>query len=166
MMNDQRSKVESSHQWQWGHWDSSFVLPPDWVLNFDFHWIWFWFDRSHRDSSFMLFSLIGSGGATVSGSRGSQGGTAQLGPQPHILARHHSHHHQPRTSPRYHHHHQNNQAKAGKWPARPSGPLTSCLRRSARKWEVMIFCDKQTPAIIIIITTSCYNHHHHHHQVL
>ena len=28
----------------------------------------------------MLFSLIGSGRDTVSGSRGSQGGTAQLGP--------------------------------------------------------------------------------------
>ena len=77
-----------------------------WILiDFDFHWIWYWFDRSDRDSSFMLFSLIGSGRDTVSGSRGSQGGTAQLGPQPHILARHHSHHHQPRTSARYHHHH-------------------------------------------------------------
>ena len=122
MMNDQRSKVESSHQWQWGHWDSSFVLPPDWVLNFDFHWIWFWFDRSHRDSSFMLFSLIGSGGATVSGSRGSQGGTAQLGPQPHILARHH----QP-LARNHHHHHQYNHC-LGK----------TCRAKVAFKWNLPI----------------------------
>ena len=39
---------------------------------------------------------------------------------------------------------------AGLWPARPSGRLTSRLRRSAWKWEVIIFCDRQTHKHCII----------------
>ena len=54
----------------------------------------------------------------------------------------------------HHLHHHHHKAKAGLRPARPSGQLTSRLRRSARKWEVIIFRDKQTDKHFIMIYMS------------
>ena len=70
------------------------------------------------------------------------------------------HHHLHRQC--YEHHHHHHWAKDGLRPARPSGPLTSHLRRSARKWEVMIFRDTQThKRCIIIYILSPYLIEHH-----
>ena len=57
----------------------------------------------------------------------------------------------PSPPPPIHNHHY---AKASLRPARPSRLLTSRLRRSARKWEVMIFRDAQTDKHFIIIYIS------------
>ena len=61
----------------------------------------------------------------------------------------------------HHLHHHHHKAKAGQWLARPSGQLTSRLRRSARKWEVIIFRDRHTHKHCIII----YVYHHHHQKL-